>query len=292
MLARTFGGEIVSCDSVQVYRRLNIGSAKLSQAERRAVPHHLIDIIDVEQEITAGAYARLARTAVSGILVREHIPIVAGGTGFYLRALLDGLWPAPPRDEELRRRLSQLASRRPGALHRFLRLYDRPAARRIHPNDLQKLIRAAEIALLAQQPATAAQNRPRAAWQGIVPLKLGLAPDRAGLYARLNQRCLSMFEGGLLDEAQWLLDAGFSPGLRPLQTLGYKQAFQHLTGSLSFEQAVEECQTKTRQFAKRQITWFRKEQNVHWLPGFGTETTVQTQAVELCEKFLSQNAIG
>ncbi len=287
VLAETLGGEIINCDSIQVYQRLDIGSAKLSPAERRAIPHHLIDVIDVEEEITAGAYARMARLAVSGVHDRGHVPIVAGGTGLYLRALLDGLSPAPVRDGELRERLGQLAARRPGALHRYLRFYDRQAARRIHPNDLQKLIRAVEITSLAQQPVTATQSQPREAFSGIVPLKLGLAPDRALLYKRLNGRCRSLFEQGLLNEAKSLLDAGFSPNLRPLQSLGYKQAFQHLTGGLPYEDAIEECQAKTRQFAKRQMTWFRKEQNVHWLQGFGADTAIRREALDLCRNFLA-----
>ena len=286
-LAERFGGEIIGCDSIQVYRRLDIGSAKISLPERRGIPHHLIDISDVDQELTAGTYSSLARTAVSSVQERYHLPIVSGGTGLYLRALLDGLSPAPLRDEVLREKLRRLAARRPGALHRFLLRYDAEAAKRIHAHDQQKLIRAVELTLLARQPASQTQSQPRNSLSGISALKLGLSPARHLLYDRLNQRCESMFAQGLLEETAVLLADGFSPGLKALQSLGYKQAVEHLTGSLSYKDAVLECQTKTRQYAKRQFTWFRREPNVHWLTGFGADRDIEEQAIELTRRFLS-----
>ncbi len=284
-LAEAFDGEIVNCDSIQVYRGLNIGSAKLAAGERRGVPHHLIDILDRDGELSAGAYARLAREAIANIQQRGRMAIVVGGTGFYLRALLHGLSPAPGRDENLRARLSELARRRPAALHRFLRRYDPAAAARIHSNDRQKLIRAIEIIRLTRLPATQIQKLPRDCMPGAAPLKIGLNPDRTSLYNRLNERCAWMFHNGLLEEVRALLADNWRPEAKPLQSLGYKQAVQVLNAQLSFEDAIEECGTRTRQYAKRQMTWFRSEPDVHWLNGFGNEEAIERRALELVNSF-------
>jgi len=288
LLAEAFQGEIVNCDSIQVYRGMDIGSAKLSITARRGIPHHLIDIVSVDCELTAGAYSRLGRQALDSIRNRQRLPIVAGGTGFYLRALLDGLSPAPSRHEPLRARLHTLAERRPAALHRFLRIHDPAAALRIHPNDRQKLIRALELTLLAGQPATHVQSAPRDRLQGFAVLKLGLAPDRTLLRERLDQRSAAMFHGGLLEETRTLLAAGFSPQAKPLQSLGYKQAQQVLSGRLPLDQAIYECQVRTRQYAKRQMTWFRHEPEVVWLHGFGSDASVQQQARERVKAFVER----
>lgn len=276
VLAESVRGEIVNCDSVQVYRGLEIGAAKVPVSERRGIPHHLIDIIDPTEELTAGAYARLARQALARIASRECVPIVVGGTGFYLRALLDGLSPAAGRDERLRARLTRIAGRRPAALHRMLRARDPASASRIHPNDRQKLIRALELTFLEGQAASLTQSRPRDALQGFAVIKLGLAPDRKTLYERLNRRTEIMFREGILREA-----ATLPPGAKPLQTLGYKQAHSVLQGSLTLEEAIRECQTKTRQYAKRQMTWFRAEPGVIWLPGFGSDSEIQRKAISI-----------
>ncbi len=285
LLAERLGGEIVNCDSVQVYRGLDIGSAKLPLKQRQSIPHHLIDIIDIDAELTAGAYSRLARQALSGIRARKSLPIIAGGTGFYLRALLDGLSPAPGRNEELRGRLASAAKRRPAALHRFLRKRDPQAAARIHPNDRQKLIRAIELTIVGGKPASETQGKPRDALPGFAALKLGLAPDRAALYRRLDERSAALFRSGLLEETRALLQAGFSPSCKALQSLGYKQAVQMLRGELTLDAAIHECQTKTRQYAKRQMTWFRSEAGVCWLNGFGDEEGVQCEALHLVDAF-------
>ena len=216
VLAKAFGGEIVNCDSVQLYSGLTVGSAKLPMSERRGIPHHLLDAINPAEELTAGAYARLARLVIAAIQQRDRIPIVVGGTGLYFRALFAGLSPAPERNIELRSRLETVKDRQPGALHRFVRRFDREAARRIHPNDHQKLIRAIELICLAQQPATQTQSEPRNAWTGARILKLGLSPPRAELYARLNRRSALMFEHGLLEETQALLDSGVPAHAQPL----------------------------------------------------------------------------
>ncbi len=288
-LAQEFEGEIVNCDSVQVYRRLEIGCAKVPVLQRRAIRHHLIDILDPDEDLTAGAYSRLARQAISAIQGCGRLPIVVGGTGFYLRALLEGLSPAPARDAQLRSRLSDLARRRPSALHRFLRRHDPAAAARIHANDHQKLIRAIEMMWQTCQPATVVQSAPRDSLKGMATLKIGLSPDRLALYQRLDERSAWMFHNGLLAETRELLDAGFSPELKPLQSLGYKQAVQVLSGQMSIEKGIRECQAKTRQYAKRQVTWFRREADVHWLPGFGTEEGVRDSARELTGAFVGRS---
>ena len=286
VLAEAFGGEIVNCDSVQVYARLHIGSAKLPVSERRGIPHHLLDVIDLGEELTAGAYARLARSVIADIQKRGRVPVVVGGTGFYFRALFDGLSPAPTRDAELRARLEIVGNRRPEVLYRFVRRFDPEAARRIHPNDHQKLIRAIELIYLARQPATQTQSAPREALVGARVLRLGLNPPRAELYEQLNRRSAWMFGHGLLEETRSLLESGVSPSSKPLQSLGYRQAVKVLQGGCSLREAIAECQTKTRQYAKRQMTWFRSEGEVQWLPGFGSEPEVQQKALHLCREFL------
>lgn len=281
-LAEALGGEIVNYDSVQLYRGLDIGSAKLPAAARRGIPHHLLDIADPHTDLTAGTYADLARPVLAGIANREQVPILVGGTGFYLRALLDGLSPAPTRDIQLRTRLAALRDRRPATLHRFLRRFDSVAAARIHPNDYQKLIRAIELTLVARQPASATQNYPRQPLKGFSVRKLGLAPDRRLLYTHLDARTECMFRTGLLEETRALLSGGASPDIKALQSLGYRQAVRFLLGSLPLADAIRECQTKTRQYAKRQLTWFRAEPDIEWLYGFGTDPAIIAQAVSLC----------
>ncbi len=287
LVAATFNAEIVNCDSVQVYKCLDAGSAKLAPEHRRGIPHHLIDVANPDEHLTAGDYARLARAALSSIRSRDRLPLVVGGTGFYLRTLLDGLSPAPGRDTRLRDRLLKIAGNRPAALYRFLRLHDPEASRRIHPNDHQKLIRAVELTLLTRRPVSEVQARPRSALQGYSVLKIGLAPDRSALRCHLDLRCVAMFQNGLLEETAALLSSGISPGAKALGSLGYKQAVDALTGRCSLEQAIAECQAKTRQYAKRQMTWFRADRDIHWLPGFGDDPAIQESAVALISDFLN-----
>ncbi|MGA8029009.1 MAG: tRNA dimethylallyltransferase, partial [Bryobacteraceae bacterium] len=224
--------------------------------------------------------------AISAIHRRNRVPIVVGGTGFYLRALLDGLSPAPSRNPAVRLRLTNVAARRPGVLHRFLRARDPEAANRIHFNDRQKLIRAIELILLARQPVTTIQSLPRDALRGVRALKFGLIPPRAVLYQHLDRRSAQMFSNGLLTETKALLDSGVSPFPKPLQSLGYKQAADVLTRRSQIGDAIRECQAKTRQYAKRQMTWFRAEAGVHWLRGFGADNAIKEEAIKATEKFL------
>ena len=287
-LARRFSGEIVNYDSVQLYRGLDIGSAKIPRDQRRDVPHHLLDVIGPGEELSAGAYARIAREAIDCIHRRGRLPILAGGTGFYLRALLDGLSPAPSRDTKLRNRLQAAAVRRPALLHRVLRRFDPIAATRVHPNDMPKLIRAIEIIFLSGQSATDIQSAPRQPFEGVRPLKLGLMPERKLLYSYLNQRTERLFRNGLIEETRRLIDSGYAPDSKALRSVGYKQAVQIILGNLSVEAAIAECQTKTRQYAKRQITWFRSEPDLNWLSGFGSEDQVRQVALERSSAFLSR----
>jgi tRNA dimethylallyltransferase len=280
-IALAFGGEIVNCDSLQIYRGFDIGTAKLPEAERRGVPHHMIDIAEPTELFTAGEYARAAREVLHQVSERARVPVVVGGTGFYLRALLEGLFPGPERDAALRTRLHSREQRRPGSLHRILSRLDPAAAARIHSNDKNKIIRALEVRLLEGTPITEAFDRGREQLEGYRVIKLGLNPPRAILYERMNARASRMFEHGLMDEVRELLKAGIPKDAKPFESLGYKQALEMLEGRLTAEQALAATQLETRRYAKRQITWFRTEQNVHWLDGFGDEPAVQQQAIAI-----------
>lgn len=274
-------GEIVSCDSVAVYRELEIGTAKPSREERRRVPHHLIDIASPQELVTAGDYSRLARQAIGEIAARGHLPIVVGGSGLYLRALLEGLFAGPPRSEELRIRLRERAMERgTDYLHKLLRRIDPAAAQTIHANDVPKVVRALEVSISARTPMTGLWQQGRDALRGFKILRIGLNPDREVLYQRINQRAREMFSAGLLDETRMLIDR-YGSSVWPLNSLGYKQAMQHLRGELSLEQAVVAAQQGHRNYAKRQITWFRREPEVHWITEFGSDAAVQKKVVEL-----------
>jgi tRNA dimethylallyltransferase len=280
-VAERMQGEVVSCDSVAVYRELEIGTAKPSKEERQRVPHHLIDIAGPKELVTAGDYARQARQAITEITAREHLPIVVGGSGLYLRALLEGLFAGPPRSEELRIRLRERAAERgTDYLHKLLHRIDPAAAQTIHANDVPKVVRALEVSISSRAPMTGLWQQGRDALQGFKILRIGLNPDRAALYARINQRAREMFSAGLLDETRMLIDR-YGSSVWPLNSLGYKQAMQHLRGELSLEQAIAAAQQGHRNYAKRQMTWFRREPGVHWIAEFGSEAAVQKEVVEL-----------
>jgi tRNA dimethylallyltransferase len=277
-LAEQMQGEIVSCDSVALYRDLEIGTAKPSEEERRRVPHHLIDIAGPEEMVTAGDYSRLA---ISGIAARGRLPIVVGGSGLYLRAVLEGLFHGPPRSEELRIRLRErVAERGPEYLHKLLRRTDPAAAQRIHANDVPKVVRALEVSISARAAMTGLWQHGRDALQGFRILRIGLNPDREALYMRINQRAREMFSAGLLEETRRLIDR-YGSSVWPLNSLGYKQAMQHLRGELTLEQAIVAAQQGHRNYAKRQMTWFRREPEVHWITEFGSDSEVQKRVIEL-----------
>lgn len=274
-LAATLSGEIVNCDSLQFYRGFDIGTAKTPVSERRDIPHHLFDVLEPQHGYSAGEYARDARAVIAQISARNRLPVVVGGTGFYLRALLDGLPGLPPRNETLRARLTAGEQRRPGALHRLLSRLEPDAARRIHPHDVQKLIRALEVRILTRSGLPAPESGEPL--RGYSVVKIGLDPDRTRLFAKLDARVLAMFSCGLLDEVRRILEHGAAGSEKPFESLGYKQALQHLRGEASLEQAIESTQVETRQYAKRQWTWFRRDADVEWVRGFGDDPDVIEQ---------------
>jgi tRNA dimethylallyltransferase len=278
-LATRFGGEIVNCDSVAMYREFQIGTAKPTAEEQARAPHHLLDVIEPTSFTTAGEYARKAREVLSEIQRRGALPIVVGGTGLYLRALLEGLFAGPERSEELRERLRQRAHEK-GAhyLHRLLQRMDAQAASRIHANDVPKMIRAIEVCLAAKQPMSEQWKSGRDPLSGFDILRIGLDPNRAELYRRIHERVLAMFDAGLVEETQQMLKK-YGDAARPLNSIGYKQVVQLLKGEIAREAAVDAVQQAHRNYAKRQMTWFRREPEVNWLAGFGDRAEVIAQAV-------------
>jgi tRNA dimethylallyltransferase len=275
-LAQKFGGEIVNCDSLQLYRGFDIGTAKTPPSDRRGIPYHLFDVLTPQESYSAGEYARQAREIIAEISARGRLPVVVGGTGFYLRALLDGLPSLPGRDEGIRARLLTREQSRPGSLHRILRRLEPAAATRIHARDVQKTMRALEVRLLTQRamPPPAAAR----ALEGYSAIKLGLDPDRGALQQRLEARTRAMFQDGLIEEVKGLLAQGATGDEKAFESLGYKQALLHLRGSLTLEQAISSTVIETRQYAKRQRTWFRRDPEIHWLAGFGDELGIIAEA--------------
>lgn len=280
-LAERFSGEIVNCDSVALYREFEIGTAKPSAEERRRIPHHLLDVVAPTAYVTAGEYARQARQTIAEVKNRSRMPIVVGGTGLYLRALLEGLFPGPQRSEELRERLRERADRSGSQyLQRILRRLDPAAAEKIHAHDTAKLIRAIEVCLAGRARMSEMWKTGRDPLQGFRIVRLGLNPDREALYARINQRAQRMFEDGLVEETRGLLERyGASAG--PLTSLGYKQATQMMCGELTRDEAISAARQAHRNYAKRQMTWFRREPNVMWLAGFGDEEWLQKEAEKM-----------
>ena len=293
-LAQTLGAEILSCDSVCVYRHMQLGTAKPTFAERQLVPHHLLDLYEPTEACTAGDYARHARATLAELARRDTLPILTGGTGLYLRALIEGLFPSPPPEPELRSLLRERARLRGGPhLHRSLVRFDPEAAGRIHPNDTPKLIRALEVSLAARpggrSPITSQwSSGGRDALTGYRILRLTLNPPRAELYRRIDYRAQSMFAQGLVEETRELIKR-FGPDCRPFTSLGYRQAAAVLSGSLTEADAIAEAQQGHRNYAKRQLTWFRKEAELHpthWLAGAGDDPAIEQQALALVSAHL------
>lgn len=277
-LAERLDGEIVNCDSVQVYRGFNLGAGKVPPEERGGIPHHLIDIVEPEQLFTAGDYRREALRVLANLRERQKTPILVGGTGLYLGALLLGLFEGPARSEDLRSRLKELAERRGREfLHRLLRRLDRTTAFRLQPRDTQKIIRAIEVCVLARQPLSRILARGRAKLAGFRVIKIGLGPDRRELYARINRRVEHMLGTGWVEEVRALLarPSDCRGGLKPLGALGYRQLCAALRGELGMPEATREIQSATRHYAKRQMTWFRREGDITWFAGFGDDPAIQ-----------------
>jgi tRNA dimethylallyltransferase len=265
-LARRHDAEIVSCDSLQVYRGLDIGSAKPSMEEQGSVPHHLIDVADPGEEFSAAAYQRHARAALGEIAARGRLPLVVGGTGLYLRALLQGLFEGPSRDEALRRRLEGLAKRfGDERLHRLLRRVDPDAAGRLPPRDRVRVVRALEVFGLTGRPLSRHQAAPADPLRGFRVRVIVLDPGPEALLPRVEARTRSMFQGGLLDEVRGLIARGLSPEARPLCAIGYRQAVDVLQGRSTPAEAERDAVTATMQYAKRQRTWFRHQVEGVWV---------------------------
>jgi tRNA dimethylallyltransferase len=287
-LGEQFSGEIVSCDSVAVYRGMDLGTAKPTREERARLPHHMIDVADPNQLFTAGEYSRQARAALKKIAERGKLPIVTGGTGLYLRALTEGLFAGPPRQTALRARLARSQQRfGEGWLHRLLARLDSASAARIHANDTHKLIRAIEVCLTARKPLSQVLGNKgiaRNPLTGFRLLRIGLNPPRKALYDRLNQRGAAIFSAGLIDETRGLLTR-FGP-VKALDSLGYRQASAVIGGIMSVEAAIEATQQGHRNYAKRQLTWFRREPDVQWIEAFGDDADTLAAATELLQQSL------
>jgi tRNA dimethylallyltransferase len=263
-LARARDGEIVSCDSLQVYRGFDIGSAKPKAAERAAVPHHLVDVVDPDEDFSAADYARRARLALAEIDARGRVPIVAGGTGLYLRALLHGLFEGPARDEPLRRRLEAIAARRgDAALHRILARADPESAARIEPRDRVRVVRALEVFRATGRPIGEHHRAPAGPLAGFEWRVFVLDPGREALRARVEERTAAMLRAGLIDETRGLIAR--YPDARPLGAIGYRQAAAVVRGAADAASAQRDIVVETMRYAKRQRTWFRHQEAATWL---------------------------
>ncbi len=280
-LAEQLGGEVVACDSTQLYRGFDIGTAKPSLSERRGIPHHLIDVLGPKDEATAGGYRQLALQILEDLRKRKRLPIFTVGTGLYLRALLEGLADVPQRSEELRERLrASVEEHSPGHLHRVLKRLDPQAAKRIAPADEQKLIRAVEVCVLTRKPISEVHRTGRVPLEGWRVLKVGLMPLREKLNERILSRTDAMLEQGWMREVQALLERGLSQDSKPFDFIGYRELRAVARGELALGAAREAIQHATRRYAKRQLTWFRKEPGVRWFSGLGDDAGVQAAVLE------------
>jgi tRNA dimethylallyltransferase len=294
-LAKRLGGEILVCDSTQVYRHFDIGTAKVLPRDQHGIPHHLVDLVEPDEIFTAGDYRRHALLALDDLRRRAKLPILAAGTGLYLRALLEGLADAPTRSEELRDRLRRSVEQHGAThLHKILARLDPESAARIAPRDTQKIIRAIEMRILAKKPVAEIYRGGRAAspgderrevranaLEGYAITKIGLAPPRPALYARINARVNEMLAAGWLDEVRALVSGGIAPDSKPFQFIGYADLRAHLEGRIPLAEAVANIQQSTRRFAKRQLTWFRRERDVHWLESLGDAPETVSAALDL-----------
>jgi tRNA dimethylallyltransferase len=285
-LAQHLHGEVVCCDSTQIYRHFDIGTGKVPPAEQQGIRHHLADLAEPGDVFTAGDYRRHALQTLEEICQRGKLPILTVGTGLYLRALLEGLDDLPGRSEALRERLRhRAASRGPEHLHRILAKCDPVGATQIAPRDAQKLIRAIEVSLLTGKPASQLRGRNRAGLKGFNVLKIGLMPEREKLYAQIDRRVEAMLRSGWIEEVRNLVRRQVAPTAKPFTFLGYTQLCEHVLNSTPLPPLVSETQQATRRYAKRQITWFRREPDVHWLEGFGHEDRIKREALQLANDY-------
>ncbi|MGH9838859.1 MAG: tRNA (adenosine(37)-N6)-dimethylallyltransferase MiaA [Blastocatellia bacterium] len=295
-LAAAFDGEIVNCDSVQVYRGIEIATAKTPMGERRGIPHHLIDIVEPTVNFTAVAWAAAAREVIADIEARGRCAFLVGGTGFYLRALATRFFESPEIDESFRPRLQKILERRgPAHLHRMLGRVDPPLAARFAPKDRSRVIRALEVYFSSGKPLSAWQ-----AWSPEEPTEFAsrlhyfvLEPPREALYDRINSRVDVMVERGLLGEIQGLIASGVPPTAKAFNAHGYKRFVEYLLGKRTLDGAVEQMKLDTRHYAKRQWTWWRAQPNTHWLRGFGSDENVIAEAGRVCDQLFKRgNADG
>lgn len=282
-LALRAGGEIINCDSVQVYREVEIATAKVPLSERRGVPHHLIDFVPPGASYTAADWARDALRAIDEIEARRSLAILVGGSGFYLRALRQPFFQAPPTDEALRQRLARIRERRgPEHLHAILRRLDSSTAARLQPRDWSRVGRAIEVRMQTGAPLSAQSGgRPAPPPHAARLRVLALSPPRAELYRRINLRTESHFRAGLLEEVARLLERGVPAESSALGAHGYRRVVEHLRGERTLESAIEQSKLDVRHYAKRQLTWFRREAGVEWIEGFGDEARVQEEAASM-----------
>jgi tRNA dimethylallyltransferase len=280
-LAEQFGGEVLACDSTQLYRGFDIGTAKPGLAERRGVAHHLIDSLAPTEASTAGGYREMAVAVLGDLRARGRVPILTVGTGLYLRALLEGLADVPQRSEELRGRLrTSAAEHGAGYLHRLLGRLDPEAAGKIAAADEQKLIRAIEVCVLTRRPVSEVHRTGRTRLVGWRTLRIGLMPGREELYERIHARTDAMLERGWVEEVRGLMASGLAENAKPFDFIGYRELREVLRGEKKLEAARAAIQQATRQYAKRQLTWFRKDTGIHWLAGFGDDSQIQREAGE------------
>ena len=292
-LAKALPAEIIACDSTQLYRGVNIGTAKPTVEERQGVVHHLIDVLDASEPATAGGYRDLALAVLGELRKRGGLPILTVGTGLYMRALLEGLADLPLRSEELRERLRASSRKRGGThLHRVLRRMDAAAAARIAPTDEQKLIRAIEVCLLTRRPISEVHRAGRKPLEGWRTLKVGLMLSREMLYERIDARTDAMIEGGWLDEVRGLLAAGIAENAKIFDFLGYREMLGVLRGDFTMEKARTAIQLATRHYAKRQMTWFRKDKSIRWFAGPGDDAGVQREITEWVSKEMEVGSRG
>lgn len=264
-LAERLGGEILNTDSLQVYRYLDIGTAKPEPAERARVPHHLLDLTDPDHPFSAGDYVRAARSVLAELAVRRRVPVLCGGTGLYFRALVQGISDIPAVPAAVRRRVAeQLEAEGAPALHARLAQVDPATARRIHPRDRQRVARALEVFAASGRPLSAYQAAQPFAATAPAVLSVGFGWERSELYRRLDRRVESMMERGLIDEVRSVLARGFKPEVKPLRSIGYLEAVEYVLGRRSLADVVPAVQLRTRHYAKRQITWFKRHPDVRW----------------------------
>ena len=265
-LAAAFSGEIVNADSMQVYREMNIGTAKPVTEEKKGIPHHLLDVVDPDEEFNAAIYRNLALPVIEDIHRRRHVCFVVGGTGLYIKALLGGIIPSPLSDPALKEKLNREWEQH-GGESLFVRLKDLDpgSAEKIHPNDRFRIIRALELFHLTKCRASELRNGHRFGQQSMKALKFCLKWSREQLYDRINKRTVLMFENGLIEETEKLLEMGYSPGLKTMGAIGYRHAVKYLQGVWSYDVALENMKQDTRRYAKRQITWFKADPEMKWI---------------------------